>query len=88
MPLKAIPIRCVIGGISAIMVSYPGFRHGDMLYILVKDSMGKALEESQETEKRLMITEDTIDSFLRKKDGKIYRPRDPQLLVLPTTNTI
>jgi nuclear protein localization family protein 4 len=54
-------------------------RHGDMLYILVKDSMGKALEESQETEKRLMITEDTIDSFLRKKDGKIYRPRDPQL---------
>lgn len=51
--------------------------HGDMLYLLVKDSADGALEEPNK--QTVDITEDPIDVILRKKDGKIYRKKDPQL---------
>ena len=43
---------------------------------------GVALEGGRNDVKMLEIVEDEIDRLLRKKDGKIYRKRDPQLLVL------
>ena len=54
------------------------YRHGDLLYIKENDSAGVASVTARSTR---TAVEDEIDSYLRKKDGKIYRERHPQLLV-------
>ena len=51
-------------------------RHGDMLYMAVQDTQNRSYEADKQYNN---ITEDSIDITLRKKDGKIYRKRDPQL---------
>lgn len=56
-----------------------------MLYMFVENKgEGVALKGAtggQNDVKMLEVVEDKIDRLLRKKDGKIYRKRDPQLLV-------
>lgn len=72
---------CIIVHVTWFVVC----RHGDMLYMFVENKgEGVALEGAtggQNDVKMLEVVEDKIDRLLRKKDGKIYRKRDPQLLV-------
>ena len=42
----------------------------------VQDTQNRSYEADKQYNN---ITEDSIDITLRKKDGKIYRKRDPQL---------
>lgn len=61
-------------------VNYPlsviPIRHGDMLYMNDKEVQGRSSDVSKKT---VVIKEDEVDQILRKKDGKIYREKDPQL---------
>ena len=58
----------------ALIVCVIFYRHGDMLYMKENDTG---------TIDAVTVTgptvEDEIDKQLRKKDGKIYREKDPQL---------
>ena len=60
---------------TALIVCVIFYRHGDMLYMKENDN---GTIDAVRTVTGPTV-EDEIDKQLRKKDGKIYREKDPQL---------
>ncbi len=60
--------------LTALIICAVFYRHGDMLYM--KENDAGTIDAVKVTGP---TAEDEIDKQLRKKDGKIYREKDPQL---------
>ena len=56
-------------------------RHGDMIYLEHKIDLSTLVSVAGTSGDLLSgsVEEDEIDKILKKKDGKIYREKDPQL---------
>uniref|UniRef100_F6U6B1 NPL4 homolog, ubiquitin recognition factor n=1 Tax=Ornithorhynchus anatinus TaxID=9258 RepID=F6U6B1_ORNAN len=64
-------------------------KHGDLLFLVPSAGPSAAMDTSggqgPQTWSLAPVVEDEIDQYLSKQDGKIYRSRDPQLLLTRIT---